>query len=180
MESCARWGAGSFSFGPPCTAAWAAQGGPASPHLRDTAPSTCSGVDCHRSRLTKRRQERSCGVVPWTAGPNPHSRRVTSVRAALARTTRLINQRSAPPGGARIGSRGRAFHLFWRKCVTGLTQARATDAYPGARAPETVLVRRSGTPPVAASFLALGRESCPLHSDPAGRPSTAVSLGRVR
>jgi hypothetical protein len=125
----------------------------------DTAPSTCSGVDCHRPRSTKRRQERSCGVVPWTAGPNPHSRRVTSVRATFASDDAAYKLALRPPGrrSHRAAAAGPSAPLG-QKCVTGLTQARAEDAYPAARAPETVLVRRSGAPPVRRLFLAPGKE----------------------
>ena len=153
MESCARRGAGSFSFGPLCTAAWAEARRPRVAVSSDTAPSTCSGVDCHRPRSTKRRQERSCRVVSWTAGTNPHSRRVRPIRAAFASDDAAYKSALRPSGRRSPGQpRPGLPPSFGRKCVTGLTQARAEDAYPGARAPETVLVRRLGAPPVAAFF----------------------------
>ena len=158
MESCARRAPAPFSLG-----RCARRPGPrkAAPRRRILG---YGAVDLFRRRLpparsTKRRQERSCRVVSWTAGINPHSRRVPSDSrcplsddAAYKSALRPSGRRS--PGQPRPGLP----LLLGRKCVTGLTQARATT-----RTPAPGHLRPSSSdgrelPPVATLFLASGRD----------------------
>ena len=84
------------------------------------------------------------------AGTNPHSRRVASGSSCPSSGRRDSPSREpAFTAGIRSGQPWPASCAFRRECVTGFTQARAMDAYPWRRAPETVLVQRSGAPPVA-------------------------------
>jgi hypothetical protein len=148
----------------------------------DAAPSTCSGVDCHRPRSTKNATK--SGLAGLFHGlRDPTRTAVACVRSVLPslRTTRLTNQRSAPPGDARIGQPRPGLPPSFRAEVRDRPYASARGRrVPGARAPETVLVRRLGAPPVRRLFLIPGRDhDCFTLIRPAALACQAGPVGTV-
>jgi hypothetical protein len=89
--------------------------------------STCSGIDCHRPRPTKGRQEPSCGVVSWTAGTNPHSRRARSLRSCPRPDGAAYKLRTRPPGrSSQAGSPGRGLPPLGGRGLPALMHVRMT------------------------------------------------------